>query len=541
MENRVKGCNQHGFTNEELMVQALNNKNIRQLNTNLKRFLKDICEESGIKYTDSLIVKARLEKNNKLKQDFYIKINNIEYGISMKMGTGNSVHQEKIEEFIQWLSRCSSIEITDEIKDCLRFFIWGDGSIDGRAPIVKDENGHIIGRFGAGEFRKLYPKKKELLQNILEKNAAFILNRVIFEGKHNSKVDYIYHGNPLNGVWISKSEVLQFNIKNAKSKDKKSNASIYVGRLTVQPWNASLKGNNEKKRGQIQFKYSSIVKDFELLMMNKISNLGTFEGDKEEFNLSKTMNKNKGHRFWKILFEELNINENNENYYIVKVSGNKESKLTGKKVKCKTDNYIIKAVINKDNLLQWEYQITEEVLENIGKYKVIENSGISVKRTDSKKYTIVKLTYNTFKKAFSNYIDDVDFIIVGLLIYSEKEKLCLNKKILKDLEVDEKKLVLFYKERFGIDGEGIVDIDLVININKIAKQIVREVIENNKMLKRNLFSGKDWFGQPYFVNFIFKNGKLTNDIYTEYTISNGSGRSKGIYTIILKPSDINKK
>ena len=540
MDNRIKGCNSHGFTNESLMVEALNNKMPKELNSNLKRFIKDICTENKINFSNDMLIRASLEKNNRLKQDFYINIEGRDFGISTKMGTGNSVHQEKIEEFIEWLDRCSLIEITDEIKDCLRFFIWGDGSLNGQAPIVKDKDGNIIGRFGASEFRKLYPDKKELLQGILGKNSAFILNRAIFEGKNNSKVNYIYHGNPLNGVWISKSEVLEFNIKNAKFKGENYTGSIYVGRLTVQPWNASLKGNTEEKRGQIQFKYSCMVKDFEVLMMKKISNIGTFEGDKEEFNLSQVMNKNQKHKFWSVLFKELNINENNENYYIVKVDGNKESTLTGKKVKCKTDNYMIKANINKDILLQWEYQITETLLKKISHYKIIDNSGISVKRADSKKYTIVKLTHNTFKKAFNDYLDDVDFIMAGLLLYSEKEKLYINQKILKDLDLDEKRLLVYYEKTFGIIGDGILDEDFITNISKKAKLIVQAVIEKNERLKEKLFSGKEWFKQPYCINFIFKNGELTNNIYTDYTISNGSGRSKGIYSIILKPTEKKK-
>ena len=170
MDNRIKGCNSHGFTNESLMVEALNNTMPKELNSNLKRFIKDICTENKINFSNDMLIRASLEKNNRLKQDFYINIEGRDFGISTKMGTGNSVHQEKIEEFIEWLDRCSLIEITDEIKDCLRFFIWGDGSLNGQAPIVKDKDGNIIGRFGASEFRKLYPDKKELLQGILGKN-----------------------------------------------------------------------------------------------------------------------------------------------------------------------------------------------------------------------------------------------------------------------------------------------------------------------------------------------------------------------------------
>lgn len=535
MSERVIGSNSHGFNNEGLIVQSLNKKKLKELNSNLKKFIRDICADNGILISEDMLIEARVESNNKLKQDFYITLAEKEFGISAKMGIGNSVHQEKIEEFIDWLSKVSKEEVTDEIKDCFRFFIWADGSTDGQAPIVKNEDGTVIGRFGSKDFKRLYPQKREQLQEFLEKNADVILNRAIFQGKNDSRVDYVYHGNPLNGVWISKEEILAFNIQNPKSRDIKNVPTLSVGKLTVQAWNVSLKGNTENKRGEIQFKYSSMIDDFENLMIMKASNLGTFEGDKEEFNLSNFMNKNKKHKFWKVLSKECYLEDNKENYYIVKVDGNKESELTGKKVKCKADNFIIKANLSKDYLLQCEYQITEQVLEDMGEYEIVEGSGISVKRADSQRYTITKLTNNTFKIAFEKYIEEVDFIIAALLVYTEKDKLQKNKKILQDLNIKEEDMKLFYSKQYEINGSGLLDKEFINKINKKAKVIVKEAIENNPDLKASLFTGKGWFKNPYAIDFIFKNGELTPEIYTDYTISNGSGRSKGVYTIILKP------
>lgn len=535
MGKRVIGSNSHGFNNENLMVNELNGKRLKDLNSNLKKFIKDICIDKKILISEEMIIYARVESNNKLKQDFYISLDEKEFGVSLKMGTGNSVHQEKIEDFINWIVKFAKDDITDEIKDYLRFFIWADGSIDGKAPIIKDKDGNIIGRFGSKDFKKIYPEKREKLQNFLDNNETIILNRAIFEGRNNSKVDYVYHGNPLNGTWISKEEILLFNTNNPKSKDKKNMSALSVGRLSVQSWNVSLKGNTEHKRGQIQFKYGSMVDDFEKLMINKCQNIGTFEGDKEEFNLSKFLNRNKKHKFWKMLSEKCNLEEDKEDYYIVKIEGNKESKLTGKKVKCKSDEFIIKADISKDYLLQHEYQLTEKVMEDLDEYEVIPNSGISVKRADSSKYTIVKLTNNTFKKAFEKYIDGVEFIIFGLLVYTEKNKLEINKRILKDLNLKEDDVRLFYLNKYKINGDGILTQKFAEDINKKAKEVVREIIENNLELKESLFTGKGWFKNPYAINFVFKNGELTSKVYTDYTISNGSGRSRGIYTIILKP------
>lgn len=535
MGNIEKGSNPHGFKNEELIVAALNDKKFGELQGSLAKFVKRICEDNEIQISGSTVVKAIIERNNRLKQDFYIIIEEKKFGISVKMGQSNSVHQEKIEGFIEWLTQISIPEVTDEIKDNFRFFIWADGSIDGKSPVVIGADGKINSRFGCKEFKRLYPDKRESLQVFLEQNAEIILNRVIFEGKNCSKVDYVYHGTPLNGVWLSKQEIIGFNIQKSKAKDTKNSAVLTVGRLTVQPWNSDLTGNNAKKRGEIQFKYSAMTKDFEELMFIKANNIGTFEGNREEFNISKAMNRDKNHKFWRVISELCILDLDKDNYYVVKVEENKESQLTGKKVKCKTDNFIVQANISKAQLLQWEYQITEKMLQSIGDYNVISNSGISVKKADSKKYTIVKLTHNTFEQAFCDYIEGVKFIIAGLLLYSDEKKIHINTKILEDLKIEQEQLKSFYINKYDLRGNGILDSDFIGKISKKAREVVKEVIENHTELKVKLFTGKGWFDDPFCVNFIFKEGKLTSDIYTDYVVSNGSGRSKGNYSIILKP------
>lgn len=278
-----------------------------------------------------------------------------------------------------------------------------------------------------------------------------------------------------------------------------------------------------------------MIKDFDNLMLMKAANVGTFEGDKEEFNMSRLMNKNKNHKFWDVLSKKCSLCKSKEDYYIVKVDGNKKSALTNKKVRCKSDNFIIKAKIDGDYLLQCEYQITENMLKHLDNYEIIDNSGISVKRADSVNYTIIKLTNNTFKEAFEQYVDKIDLIMGGLILYSDKKKISKNSKIIKDLNITEEDLKKFYSKRYNIKGDGILDVDFMRKISKKAKEVVKQVIEENRSLKASLFNGEGWFENPYYINFIFKYGTLTNDVYSNYTISNGSGRSKGKYTIILKP------
>lgn len=73
------------------------------------------------------------------------------------------------------------------------------------------------------------------------------------------------------------------------------------------------------------------------------------------------------------------------------------------------------------------------------------------------------------------------------------------------------------------------------HIKKYLNNKMRKAIENNPSIKAAIFAGKGLYEEPYPASFIVKHGELTNEIVTEYSITRGSGLSKGNYTIIFKP------
>lgn len=534
MEDRVKGSNPHGFKNEKALAYELNKKKYKDLNTNLKKFIEYICEQEKIALTNDTMIYSEKVKG-RVKRDIYIKINDKEFGVSVKMGSGNSVHQEKIESFIEWAKKNTDIDELEE--NDLRIMIWADGTTDGSKEIELDENGKVIGRFGAGDFKRLYPEKLERLNKFFDRNKKSIILRVLFDGKGQGVATYLYQGTIFNGRWISKEEYIK-NFIDVESKVKRN--TPFVGNITYQAYNASLQAteSGEKKRGDIQFKYGSMADDLCMYenKINEVVNYGTFQGDKEELNLSKLMNKNKRHKFWGEV-EKKCIIGNRENYYVVKVQGQKYSENAKCKTSCKSDNYIIKTTnaLSKDFLLEKEYQITEDMLKDVGDYEIVQNSGISVKRMDSKNYTITKMTVKTFKLAFEKYIEDIDYIIGGLVFYSSSKKLELNKTIAEDLNINQCDFVKYFKIHHFATGVDFEDSEFMSSVTTISKKIVIKAIEENEELKKALFTGEGWFKSPYYIDFVLINGELSNDVYMPYYIDNGSGRSKGNYTIILKP------
>jgi len=525
--DRIIGSNVHGFNNEASIVESLNGKMVSELNTNLKKFINSICLENSIDVGKIDRIVSTIETNSNLKQDFYIKLGNKTFGVSCKMGTGNSVHQERISDFNEFIS--TTLNATKEICNEFSFFIWADGTVDGTGSTEKDNEGNIISRFTSTEYKRNYPERREMLLNFLKLNERALLERFLFVGRHNSIVDYIYHGTNENGVWLSKEEILDYLIKNSELNKDSYRATLPIGRMTLQAWNISRKGNTEDKRGEIQAKYGKMKEDFSDMMMLKAVNLGTFYGDKAEFDISSDFNKNKDSRRWELL---ANLAADPSKTYMVKVSSKQKSALSNRKVNTKSDAFLIESEIPYSTLLENQFILTENDIAKF-KYRKIPKSGISVKRPDSRNYTIQKFTKDSFYKAFQNYVDNVEFIFLGNLIYIDPKQIDKNARMANDLEISLEDFIKFFVNSGDISD--LKNIETLTYIKKNSQDIVKDSIINNKELANSIFKGKGWFDEPYVANYIYEDSKLRDNSITGFTVTTGSGRSSGKYTIIIKP------
>lgn len=517
--------NPHGDNNEKEISAYLDGKTFKDLNLTMKEFIKYICKSKNIAYDDNMTIRSSYEKNKKLKQDIYITIQKCTFGVSLKMGSGNSTHQEKIEDFINFIKE--KFNANDEICDIWRFFIWADGTLDGSGSIEKDGSGKIISRFTASEFKKNYPQKREKLQEFLNQNLEILINRFLFVGRYNSEVDFIYHGTYQSGIWVSKDEIIAYQ----KSKiNSNGSACLYLGNLTLQAWNVGTKGTtaSEKKRGQLQVKYGKIGDDFQNLMKNSSQIVGTFFGDLEEFDLSKKLNSNKNNSMWKILFPQ---EHNFEKYFVVKVSSNQYSNLSEKYVKTKSDAYVIKADLDRNFLLSKEFALNENDIKNI-KYEIQNDTGISIKIKNSTNFTYQKFTTKSFCKAFKELEKPILWFI-SLLLYSKENELYKNEKIITDngyaIQNYQNEI---YKTTNILFDNTTKSCDL---IRKFAQEKINKMIKENLELAENIFLGKQWFSSPYHANFIYKNGTLNKNKIPDFIITTGSGRTKGKYSIEIKP------
>ncbi len=238
------GSNKSGFDNENELITELNNKRVNELNSNLKSFIYFLFYD--------------LDGNERIsaytgisgqKPDIIIKINNEIKNVSVKIGNGNSVHQEKVDLFINFLS---SLKISKEIQNELLKFHWGDGTIDGTGT----------NRISSNEYKKIHSDKIEFINRGFNKNYLLkdFLNRFIFQGKslEYDIVDVIYYGDIEKGHWASKEEIFDYILNNKFYSD-----SIHFGPLNYQIWNRCLNFNpkTENRRAVMQIKWPSLLQD----------------------------------------------------------------------------------------------------------------------------------------------------------------------------------------------------------------------------------------------------------------------------------------
>ncbi len=238
-----------GFENEDKIIEALNDKPISKLNQNLQQLVKT----SFSNYNGTIKAIKQAGQN---KSDLKISIGNESHTYSVKKGTGNSIHQEPIEPFLEFLAQ--NYAINKEIKNNLKLFIWGDGTLDG--------SGNVANRLSAPQFKKQYPQIIESIQNFFNSIKKPLIKRFLIEGVHsNSSAEFIYYGTVENGTCCKSDKIVDWIVNNS------SKGAISIGKLTFQAWNRNINGGDksEKKRGVIQLKWGSIKDDIVVISNEK--------------------------------------------------------------------------------------------------------------------------------------------------------------------------------------------------------------------------------------------------------------------------------
>jgi len=256
-------------------------------------------------------------------------------------------------------------------------------------------------------------------------------------------------------------------------------------------------------------------------------NKGTKEGTAQEIEFVKLLNKKEDLSYWNTLSLEPS------SHYAIRVISKKYGKLNDSKVLPKADAFIAYGDIPLDYLESKDYFLDEKDIEKFN-LEPISKSGISIKRADSKKYQIIKMSPSTFKKLFGSNI-----LASGASIYCTKEiEFIKNSELLSGWGVDESEFISYFNQHLDINLLSVTKSsnkrELKL-IKKFSNAKIAEIINSDKSISDFIFFGIGNFEEPFTAHWLYEHGEFRANYMIPFTVTTGSGRSKGVYTLVLKP------
>ena len=230
---------------EQDFVFYLNNHFYNELNSNLQKFISFIFKDFD--YTNKIYCK---KLSNQQKADICVSIGDTTKYISIKSGSQNSVHVEKLIDFIKFLN---DEGVEETIIDNLLTYHYGDGTLTG--------NGEK--RYSAEECKIKYKKEIFKFNKYINnsKTLTKAIERFMLTGTNSSNkyVDIIYYGDIDIGIWCTNKELLDFCRKHKSMYINAPHFSVF----TYQNWcrNILLSKKSESHRNYLQIKWFSILSD----------------------------------------------------------------------------------------------------------------------------------------------------------------------------------------------------------------------------------------------------------------------------------------
>jgi hypothetical protein len=476
------------------------------------------------------IIHANISRRN-VKPDFYVHVDGIPVGryVSVKKGGGNSIHQEPLDQFCDFLS---SLGANEDVINALRLYHFGDGTTNNTGKIRMKK---------ASEVANAYSEEVKLLNDFLNDKTVMraVLNRAMFHGnlEDAEHADYMYHGTPFSGVWASRDEITRYFMDCSYE----THASVHSGFLTYQVWNRNVNRNpkTENRRYASQIKCGALER---ILMeitsrREEFQQTGTYIGDMSEKASVIFFNRNPSLPSCSKYLKAI-AGDDARDILLVRVTTKQPSTLHGKKVMTRADAYAIKMLDKKIlNILSDNgFYLDEEILSNHENlYEKIPGSGISIKMFGSNAYQLLKMTPDSFNTLFGNYTWGA---AASLYCLKEQE---LKKNI--DVISGWKTTINDMKNEFkffAVTEENLTtSTDFCSQIKNYSESCIDKKIKNDPKLQREIFNGEGLYKEPYSAYFFMQDYEIKKLGIIPYSITTGSGRSKGKYSLVLKPSKNN--
>ena len=522
-EPRIFGDNSHGFSNAREIAEGMDGCRVMNLRGALLGLINTVFP--GAALTDIV----RCSVINAAKPDLRITIGERSANVSIFVGSGNSVHQEN---FVEFLAFCrESLGMTAAEESALRFIYYGDGTVGG--------TGNVADRLpDSRTIKQRYPLQTSVAQAFFDKHRRELASRFLVTGKSLDKpnAEYVFHGNVQNGIAISYNAVLDY----IERYEGTGSGLLSIGPLSFQIWNRNLSGDagKEYKRESLQIKWSSMPLGIaEACAMQKANQeRSRIDGINAEYELVSLLNRNrtKTNPLWSIFSDSFGVPS--EDVYAIRVSQQVYSDFLGQTIYPKSDVYLCRANIPEEVMHANGYALDEDLVKEFGIDVIpLPGSGISCKIASSTKFTYSKIGVANFVKIFGDAM-----MGAGASLFVRDKDIKLNSEVLKAWNVCECDFVSEYLPAVGIEGgfSSIHDLDVVAwhAVKRHSIHKIEESIRNNDVIANMIFLGKGLYDDPYCASYIFSGGKLdVNRAPETFTVTTGSGRHKGKFTIVIKP------
>ena len=231
----------NGFANEYEFVKYLNGKKVCELNPMFRELINNIF----YLIDENSIIKS-WRNHYPQKSDIFIKIGNVIKGVSIKKGIKNSVHVERISDFIHFLIE-NNVD-REVVIEYLKIH-YADGST----------NGSGINRMSTSEYKLYNQKNIDYINKVFNSKEILIkaIDRFVIKG-NNSKyyIDAIIYGEVDDFLWLTREEIIDIIF----SKKDEYSTAVHFGPITCQPKNRCLNYNSqyEKDRFCVQLKWYNL-------------------------------------------------------------------------------------------------------------------------------------------------------------------------------------------------------------------------------------------------------------------------------------------
>jgi len=229
------------------------------------------------------------------------------------------------------------------------------------------------------------------------------------------------------------------------------------------------------------------------------------------------------------ILEKMGISTNN--VLAVHLKSTIYSEYHKKKVYPKSDVFLIENKIHRELLVKENFYLGEhsKLLKESLNDIYIPNTGISIK-LKTNKYTIHKMGPTFFNNVFK-----ISELGAGASIYCTKnEDIIKNKHIYTAWGTSKERIQHYFNETTDCNL-NLDDLEDLKIIKKFSNETIKKMIKDNESISDLIFKGK-YARDPYCANWIYdQKGFRKINTSEDFNVTTGSGRSKGNYTLVIKP------